>query len=155
MEAALKGDWREEHLFVLKQALETYRHLQGQIADSDVEMEKALELVNGEPCDGARDRAPKEPSGQRGSRTKEAQETDPGQRAKPRLERATPASLRCRFDAHRRVQRVERFDSDLRNRSGYEPVAQTPRRLGAWLGLCPGNKISGGKVLSSRTAPCG
>jgi len=23
----------------------------------------------------------------------------------------------------------------------------------SWLGLCPGNKISGGKVLSSRTAP--
>jgi len=27
-----------------------------------------------------------------------------------------------------------------------------PRRFCAWLGLSPGNKISGGKVLSSRTA---
>jgi hypothetical protein len=30
----------------------------------------------------------------------------------------------------------------------------TVKHFTSWLGLCPGNKISGGRVLSSRTKPC-
>ena len=35
--AALTGDWRPEHLFVLRQARENYRHFQSQIAACDAE----------------------------------------------------------------------------------------------------------------------
>ena len=45
MEAALKGDWREEHLFVLKQALESYRALWRQIAECDAATQKILAQV--------------------------------------------------------------------------------------------------------------
>ncbi len=45
MEAALKGDWREEHLFVLRQSLENYRHLLKQMEVCDGVLEKALAKV--------------------------------------------------------------------------------------------------------------
>lgn len=31
---------------------------------------------------------------------------------------------------------------------------KTEKHFASWLGLCPGNKISGGKALSSKTKPC-
>ena len=30
---------------------------------------------------------------------------------------------------------------------------RSPKAFASWLGLCPGNKVSGGKVLSSKTKP--
>ncbi len=49
MEAALQGDWREEHLLVLAQALETYRFLESQRAQCDVRIEKALAAITANP----------------------------------------------------------------------------------------------------------
>src|SRR5438093_12417077 len=43
--ASLQGDWREEHLFVLRQSLENYRHLLKQMEVCDGELEKALSKV--------------------------------------------------------------------------------------------------------------
>src|ERR1041385_795525 len=45
LEKALEGDWREEHLFVLQQALDTYRHLLKQVVDCDARVEKGLAAV--------------------------------------------------------------------------------------------------------------
>src|SRR5580658_5259667 len=42
MVSALQGDWRPEHLFVLRQALETYRHLLEQMRRCDLEVQDAL-----------------------------------------------------------------------------------------------------------------
>src|SRR5262249_51386515 len=39
---ALTGDYRPEHLFVLKQARESYRFLQAQIADCDAQVQAVL-----------------------------------------------------------------------------------------------------------------
>ncbi|MHA2220112.1 MAG: IS110 family RNA-guided transposase, partial [Candidatus Hodarchaeales archaeon] len=39
---ALKGDYRSEHIFTLKQALQSYRHYRKMISDCDVEIEKYL-----------------------------------------------------------------------------------------------------------------
>ena len=44
---ALRGTWQEEHLFALKQALETWKHYQQQIAACDREIEKVLQEING------------------------------------------------------------------------------------------------------------
>lgn len=43
--AALQGDWRSEHLFVLRQALATYRHFLGQMEQCEEEIQKALAEV--------------------------------------------------------------------------------------------------------------
>ena len=42
IEAALTGDYRAEALFVVEQALQSYRHLQQQIAQCDLAIEKQL-----------------------------------------------------------------------------------------------------------------
>jgi hypothetical protein len=61
MEAALKGDWREEHLFVLKQSLAGYRALQVQIVECDTAMEKVLEQVAVNPSAVPEPERPKNP----------------------------------------------------------------------------------------------
>jgi hypothetical protein len=42
MVKSLKGNWRPEHLFTLKQSRQMYRHYQEQIAACDAEIEKLL-----------------------------------------------------------------------------------------------------------------
>jgi transposase len=42
IEAALHGNWREEHLFALRQALKTYEHLRRQLKEADGCIEKYL-----------------------------------------------------------------------------------------------------------------
>ncbi len=51
MEAALKGDWREEHLLVLAQALQMYRFLEAQRAQCDNRIEKALAAITANPVE--------------------------------------------------------------------------------------------------------
>jgi transposase len=46
IEAALTGDYRAEALFVVEQALQTYRHLQQQIAQCDLAIEKQLATMS-------------------------------------------------------------------------------------------------------------
>src|SRR6266699_1250909 len=45
MEAALQGDWREEQLFILQQARETYRFVETQLARCDAQIEKVLQQI--------------------------------------------------------------------------------------------------------------
>lgn len=44
---SLRGTWQEEHLFALRQAVETWRHYQGQIAACDREIDKVLQKLSG------------------------------------------------------------------------------------------------------------
>lgn len=52
---ALMGDWREEHLFCLKQELESYNHLVGQIAACDEAIERHMQEL---PTKANADEAP-------------------------------------------------------------------------------------------------
>src|SRR5215475_5976379 len=42
MEKALEGHWRDEHLFALRQAFETYRHLLKQVSECDEQIQVVL-----------------------------------------------------------------------------------------------------------------
>jgi transposase len=152
MEAALKGDWREEHLFVLKQALECYRALQGQIVECDVAMEKVLERVAVNPSAVPEAERPKNPvaapeTGEKKKRKKRTRGNAPRQDLTAQLQRI------CGVDLTRivgfNVLSVLIIISEIGVDMSRWPNAKA---FCAWLGLCPGNKISGGKVLSSRTA---
>jgi transposase len=44
---SLRGAWAEEHLFALRQAVENWRHYQGQIAACDRQIEAVLRQING------------------------------------------------------------------------------------------------------------
>ena len=153
MEAALKGDWREEHLFVLKQAREGYRALQGQIVECDGAIEKVLERVAVNPAAVPEAQRPMNPvaappeAGAKEKRRKRSRGNAPQQ------DLTTPLQRICGVDLTRvvglNVLSVLMIISEIGVDMSRWPNAKA---FCAWLGLCPGNKISGGKVLSSRTA---
>jgi transposase len=153
MEAALKGDWREEHLFVLKQAREGYRALQGQIVECDGAIEKVLARVAVNPAAVPEAQRPQNPvaappkAGAQKPRRKRSRGNAPQQDLTAPLQRI------CGVDLTRvvglNVLSVLMIISEIGVDMSRWPNAKA---FCAWLGLCPGNKISGGKVLSSRTA---
>ncbi len=151
MAAALNGDWRDEHLFVLRQSLESYRALQRQIEECDRALEKVLEAVAVNPA--------AVPEADRPTNPAATVETGPKRRRKHRARGNAP-----RKDLTAQLQRV--CGVDLTRIAGFNVLSvliliseigvdmscwPSAKAFCAWLGLCPGNKISGGKVLSSRT----
>jgi transposase len=76
IEAALTGDYRAESLFVVDQALQTYRQLQQQIARCDLAIEKHLATMGDCPT-------PKPASGPTGPVPPEAAAAKPSKRRKP------------------------------------------------------------------------
>jgi transposase len=50
---SLRGTWQGEHLFALRQAVETWKHYQGQIAACDREIEKVLQELSGPEIPGS------------------------------------------------------------------------------------------------------
>ena len=44
---SLRGTWQEEHVFALRQAVETWKHYQGQIAACDRQIETVLQALSG------------------------------------------------------------------------------------------------------------
>jgi transposase len=150
MEAALLGDWREEHLFVLRQALETYRALHRQMEECDAALARVLERVEVNPSGVPPEERPRNPKAA----------TDPKPRRKkkhagnaPRQDLSAALTRICGVDLTRvvgfNVLSVLILISEIGVDMSRWPNAKA---FCAWLGLCPGNKISGGKVLSSRTA---
>jgi transposase len=131
---SLVGDYRAEHLFTLRQSLVAYRSYQKLIADCEVEIRRCLEEFQ----------PPRPP------------EENPGTEAVPASSpRALPApGLRSE------LQRV--FGIDLTRIPGiHVGIAQvlfgeigpdfrkfrSASAFASWMGLCPDNEISGGKVL--------
>ena len=141
---ALQGDWRAEHLFVLRQALEGYRFYQAQLQACDTEIATYLERLE-PPAEG---------------RTPPSPETTPTPSRK-RLQGHVPA-----FDLGSHLCRLTGVDFTLIDgmnvltvQTILAEVGLDPTRFGtgarfcSWLGLCPANRITGGKVHSSRTRP--
>jgi transposase len=134
---ALDGNYRTEHVFALRQALALYEFHHVKIAECDVEIEAALGELNDD--------------------------------------RTAPAAPMPKV-RHARGQNEPKFDvraalytflgADLSQIHGFGPytvlrlVAEcgddmtkwpTVKHFTSWLCLAPGNKISGGRVLSSKT----
>lgn len=137
---SLTGDYRSEHLFTLRQSLESYRFYQNQISMCDVEIERAL--TEFELKRDLNDPPPKAPKGPKPQRSKNS----------------------VSFDLHDHMYRV--FGVDLTLVDGISSLTAqtlfteigptvdgfaTVKQFCSWLGLCPQNKISGGKVLHSGT----
>jgi transposase len=138
--AALQGNWRDEHLFALKQALALIDAYAAQITECDGKLQQLLGALKGHALPEAGLGTPK---------------------------RGTPAKNSVHFDA--RTSLFEASGVDLTRIPGIDTstalkviseigvdLARFPsvKHFTSWLGLCPGTKISGGKVLSSATKPC-
>ena len=139
---ALVGDYRWEHLFTLRQALAAYRHTQQLIAECDAEVQARLGTF--------------------------ASQIDPAVHPLPS---ATPSRRRAQgprpappFDLRTELYRI--LGTDLTQVPGLNTstvhtlfaelgadLAKFPSagHFASWLGLCPDNRISGGKVLSVKT----
>lgn len=138
IKAALVGNDRDEHIFALTQSLELYDVYQAKIEDCDRKLEVAVATLTVK-ADGDIPALPK-------ARTKGKQVNAPS------------------FDVRAALYGV--LGTDLTQIHGLGPALalklvaecgtdlqawKSAKHFTSWLCLAPGNKISGGKLLSSRT----
>jgi transposase len=132
---SLVGNYREEHLFALRQALELYEVYQAQIAACDREIERQLAsfapVVEGEP-----------PAPKRGANA--AKESERALRTHLYQMTGVDLTQLDGIQATTAVVLIAEIGCDMSR----WPSA---KHFASWLGLCPGTKVSGGKVLASRT----
>ena len=135
---SLRGHWREEHIFELSQALELYRFYQDKIAECDQEIEAQLERFE--------DRSDGEPPAPNGK--KRNQKNAPRFDAQGQLYRMTGVDLTRidGVDAYTALKVVSEVGTDMTK----WPSA---KHFASWLGLSPNNRITGGRVISSKTKP--
>jgi len=135
--AALQGDYRSEHLFTLRQSLESYRHYQKLIAACDREIREQLEALEGQ----AENKEP--PESRKTMRTANDEEL--------RKEFFRIVGVDLTAIPGMNVGTVQVLLSEV------GPDLGRFRSAGAfanWLGLCPNNEITGGKIQSSKTKQC-
>lgn len=151
MEAALKGDWRPEHLWGLQQALEAYRFFHRQIAALDQQVEALLpQVVSAPPALPASER-PQNPQAAPDARRPRKKQKKKGNA--PALDFTAELTRICGVDLTHVVGFNLLSVLVLISEIGVDMSKwRNAKAFCSWLGLCPGNKISGGKVLSSRTA---
>jgi len=129
---SLRGNWREEHLFALKQAVLLYDAYGERLLECDRQLQSMLAALQPENVG------------------------DPGQKLRrSRSKNAPKFDLRaylfgmCGVD----LTRINGIDATtaLKVISEIGPDLsrfKSAKHFASWLGLCPGTKISGGKVLS-------
>ena len=135
---ALTGDYRQEHLFVLKQELTLYDTYQQQISVLDVEIEKCLSQFESKKEDSAPPR--------KGKKRKKSPGNEPNFNLHQHLYRITGVDF-TKIDGLN-VLSVQTIVSEVGLNINRFP---TVKHFCSWLGLCPGSKISGGKIISAKT----
>ena len=134
---SLQGNWRAEHLFALKQALAAFDFIGTQLAEVDHEIEQQLQSMQaheGEPA-----------KGKKRGRARNA----------PKFDLRTQLFKMCGVD----LTRIDGIDVTTALAVLSETGADMLRfpKIGnftSWMGLCPGTKITGGKVMSGKTKRC-
>ena len=167
MEAALVGDYRPEHLFVLNQNLQAYRFYQARIQECDREIEALLQQLS-ERFESSSS-APRTDASQPEALKDQAVQSDQTAQAKTptpakQKRKRKPQANEPQIDLGGYLQRI--CGVDLTQVIGLNVLSvllivseigvdmskwRNAKAFCSWLGLCPGNKISGGKVLDSRT----
>lgn len=138
---SLHGDWRAEHLFTLRQTRVLWQQHQTLITECDAQIAVRLQAFD------ARADAPAAPLPTAQTSHKKAQRNEP------------------QFDARAECYRV--LGVDLTAVPGFQTPTvlvllcelgpefatkfATAKHFGSWLGLCPDNRITGGKIYSVRT----
>lgn len=136
---ALEGDYRNEHVFELTQALELWDYYQGKLAVCDQHIAEYLKTME--------------------SKVDSDTSPIPPVRLKKTRRRNDPY-----FDARQAAHRISGVD--LTQIDGISESAaltilseigtdmspwKTEKHFASWLALCPNNRISGGKILQRRT----
>ena len=136
---SLRGHWRAEHIFELTQALELYRAYQGKIAECDREIEAQLERFE--------DRSTGEPPAAKSGRRR-IKGNAPRFDVWTHLYRMTGVDLTRidGVDAYTALKVISEIGTDMTK----WPSA---KHFASWLGLSPNNRITGGRVISSKIKP--
>jgi transposase len=135
---ALEGDYRQEHLFTLKQAVELYDFYHRQIEACDREIERYLHRFEAK--------------------------VDPVQNPLPKQKRKKEMRYQSFVDLRTELYRVSGIDftqipgldvvtvQTILSEIGLDPGKfPAEKRFVSWLGLCPNNRITGGQVKSTKT----
>lgn len=136
---SLQGDWRPEHLFTLRQTYALWRQHQTLIAECDAQIEQMLRgfdaRVDGPPAAAAK------------TSHRKPQRNEPQFDARTECHRVLGVDLTA----------VPGFAAPtvltLVGELGPEFAAKFPtaKHFGSWLGLCPDNRITGGKIYRVKT----
>jgi transposase len=139
---ALTGDYRPELVFILQQELQLYEFYQAQIAATDAQIEQCL-----------------------GSFADKVDVTSKPL-AKPKRRGKKQPGNAPQFDLRTHLYRISGVDFTqidgfgaltvltLLSEVGLDPSRfPTVKHFTSWLGLCPGSRITGGKIKSSKTRP--
>jgi transposase len=132
---SLVGDYRPEHLFCLQQALESYRHFQNQIAACEEHIEQMLARFDSQ-----------EQCAEAPSIKYKAQGNQPTFDVPSEMHRILGVDLTAIPGMS--AQGVLTFFCEVGPQITRFPSS---KHFASWLGLCPDNRISGGKILSSKT----
>jgi transposase len=133
---ALEGHWRDEHLFALRQAVALYDAYRSAVTECDAQLAEVLEHL---ACHDA----PVEPTRRRG-RPRNAATFD----LRTALFRVCGVDL-TRIDGIATTTALKVMAEVGPDLSRFKSA----KHFASWLGLCPGTKISGGKVLSRASRP--
>lgn len=140
IQKALQGDYRSEHLFVLQLAWDLYHTYEAKIAACD---ERIAQAVADLPV-----------------------KADASLQPPPARKEGRPPCKDKMAGVDMREKLYEKFGVDLTSIEGIGALTglvlltevgpnvsrfANEKRFCSWLGLCPDNRISGGKVLSSKT----
>ncbi len=143
VEKALQGDWREEHLFVLRLALDSYRYVQEQLRSCDAQIEQLLAACDSQAAPEAAPPPPK--NAPRGKSRK-------NQIHLPRTDLRTELFRLLGTDLTQTPGLGPATVAALFAELGAELSAfPTSKRFCSWLALCPDPSKSGGKVLRHKT----
>jgi transposase len=136
---SLEGNWREELLFVLRQQVELYRIYQEKITDCDLPLRRHLESFTSKLDLKTQPIGPR-PKGKKNSRN-------------------APS-----FDLRTELYRITGIDwtqingidvltaqTVIAEAGGDLSAFPNEKQFASWLGLCPTNEQSGGKILNRRT----
>ena len=139
---SLVGDYREEHLFTLRQSLKAYRYYQELIQEVDFEVKQMMQRLPSKVADGE-----KPPKGCKPHPRKVPWRNEPPQ-LRDDLYRAFGVDLT-------EVPGINSLTAQMLLTEIGPNLARFPTAAAfcSWLRLCPDPKISGGQVLSSRTRP--
>ena len=137
--ASLEGHYREEHLFSLKQTVELYDIYRQKIEACDDAIQIQLDRME------SKDDKRNLPPSKKKSKTKSSPKFD----VRGELYQMTGVDL-TQIDGLN-----ENSVLKILSETGADVSAwPTEKHFASWLGLCPGNKVTGGKTLSSKTKPC-
>lgn len=138
---SLKGHWRSELLFCLRLHLETYRNLQAQMQDCDIQIEQRMAALQ--------------------SKADPKEVLPPKSKKISKRTQAHPLHFNIRGESYRilgvDIVAVPAISEPtamvLLSELGtdFAPKFKTAKHFSSWLGLCPDNRITGGKILNTKT----